>query len=886
MRRPHTVLLLAVVLTTASAGSAGYKTPPPPAEYQVTLRYTIPSPRDQHVVYYDALVKYLKKVGLKFDPGPDEDREDSTKNILTGTIAPAKAQKLLGNPSVAAVLLLPAKYVVPARPTDPVKVRVQLVSGFPLHRQRILSDQTATLLEDLGFQEAIAYDHKDFTRLVGWIPAGSLPALLKDIRTQPSGWLAPAIPLKVLPAPLKTVSPVLITEVIPEPATVPPVQPLPKFEPPQKELEKVGRPLRALLGAARANGKPLRLEIILATVPDENDRGWRLALEETAPSLRIEGRLGPLVTALVSPADVPALARLPAVSVVRLPRPARPQVFPARGSPADNARTLRALGMHRLAVPRRGVRVAVIDGDFRGFEELVKKGLLPANARAIDLTAGRNRDLRPDPFPGDPQEISHGSRCALALATAMAGSGVDFVLVRVDPAAPYQLQEVARYLHGERPRSDVLDLRQAELDGDRRELRQARASLNEERKRVLDNLREDEETVARRKAYFKKEKVLDQAEEELRQREVRYVALLRSLAGLKGTQIVSSSLVWPDGYPVDGGSALSRYFDDRPFRSALWFQSAGNTRGQAWSGLFRDRDGNGVMEFAPPETKLPEGRWTHELNFLGWQPFGKKQVPELPAGAKLRFSVQWREPHDPGFLRRGEDLYREPLARVRLVLLRQRDPEGKDLPADDMEEVARSPGYADRYGLPQRLVNEPAFAVYEQTLEYTIPRAGRYALRLEGKAPPGIRPPSVPTLPAQVKSWELRPRIFVQAEDEASRNRGRPVFLDYATDQGALGMPADARRVITVGSADRTRKPARYSAHGPAMNLEMRDKPNLLLEDDGRLGTEGSLAYGTSLAAPLAAGLAARAIASGASSVEYWRGLQGRPARVLRLPPR
>ena len=36
---------------------------------------------------------------------------------------------------------------------------------------------------------------------------------------------------------------------------------------------------------------------------------------------------------------------------------------------------------------------------------------------------------------------------------------------------------------------------------------------------------------------------------------------------------------------------------------------------------------------------------------------------ELPAGAKLRVTAQWREAHDPEYMKRGEDPYQEPLAR-------------------------------------------------------------------------------------------------------------------------------------------------------------------------------------------------------------------------------
>jgi len=68
-------------------------------------------------------------------------------------------------------------------------------------------------------------------------------------------------------------------------------------------------------------------------------------------------------------------------------------------------------------------------------------------------------------------------------------------------------------------------------------------------------------------------------------------------------------------------------------------RSAGDTRGQAWAGPFRDADGNGVMEFAPATAPLPPGRWTHELNFLAWQPAEGTRTADLPAGARIRLSA-------------------------------------------------------------------------------------------------------------------------------------------------------------------------------------------------------------------------------------------------------
>jgi subtilisin family serine protease len=875
-------VLALVVLMSGSRGDAAPVAPSPPEEYRVKLRYSIPSPRDQHVVLYDQMIKHLQKLGFKYTPGPESDREDETKNYLEGTIPSAQARRILEYAHIASVLLTPPKLGAPAKPTDPVKVRLDLAKGFTLDTQRKLFNQTLDLLEDLGFHEGIAYDHEGYTRIVGTIPAIHLETLLKDLRTQPTGWLTPSIPQKDLPTPVRNVSPIQVIEVIPEPAGVKPIAPVPRPLGSEKDMEKVSRELRDLI-AKGDQSRSIRMEVILSYSPAANDRTWLRRLDHASASFLLEGRLGPLVTARIRPAEVPELAKLSIVSVVRLPRPARPQLIPVKGSGADNSKALRGSGIYKLGVPKKGVRVAVVDGDFRGFRELLANRQLPANTRLVDLTAERTRELQPEPFAGDAQEVGHGTRCALALAQAMTGAAVDFVLIRIDPACPYQLQEVARYLNGEKYLSESITQRADELDYDRFQLRHRHADLLVERKVVLDNFSQEEADIARRKAYFKKLRELEKDEGAFAQRELRYINLRRAVLSLRGIEVVSSALVWYTGYPVDGSSPLTHFFDARSFKAALWFQSAGNTRGQAWTGLFRDDDGNGVMEFSAV-TKPKAGHWTRELNFLAWQPFGQKQALDLPAKARLRITMQWREPHDPEFFRRGEDLYREPLAHLRLVLLKQRDPTGKSLSVDDMEEVANTPAYKDRYGLPQRLANEAASATYEQTLELTLLEAGRYALRVEGKAPRGIRPASVATLAALEKMGELRPRIFVEVVDEPSRAAGRPVFLDYQTDEGSLGMPADSRGVITVGAADGKRQPQAYSAPGPPMNLELLVKPDILVAEDGRLGPEGAIAFGANVATPYAAGLAARALFTGANQAVLRRKWTGGPNTILSVP--
>jgi hypothetical protein len=173
------------------------------------------------------------------------------------------------------------------------------------------------------------------------------------------------------------------------------------------------------------------------------------------------------------------------------------------------------------------------------------------------------------------------------------------------------------------------------------------------------------------------------------------------------------------------------------------------------------------MEFATPGAPLAKDAWTSELNFLGWR--DGKTSTELPQGARVRVTLQWREAHDPEFMLNNEDVYRTPLAPLRVLVLRQRDPQGKKLDGDDMEVIAQS----DR--LPERIDNQPNSSIYQQTVEFTAPAAGRYAVMVLGRAPAGIRPPERTIVPTATRNGELRPRLFV----DAPPGDGKPELVDY-----------------------------------------------------------------------------------------------------------
>jgi hypothetical protein len=675
--------------------------------------------------------------------------------------------------------------------------------------------------------------------------------------------------------------------------------------------------------------KSVRVQMVLAQPPSVKDERWRDLLRRAAPSLTVEGQLGQYVTGRIEVRHIVNLANLPAVSTIRSPQPSRVSVDPALKIKGDNLRALRQSGLfdfHKIGFRGKGVRLAIIDYDFRGYEEMIQAKRLPSKTRLVDLTTEKNTQIYPDPPEGDLKQLGHGTLCALA--AAVAAPEAELVLIRIDGVAPAHIYQILRHMTGD-PFTELLTRRKDDLAESWGYLMRERGIVLGERKRILSNF-DDETDIMRdyeflgairgwifsdREWSYQRLQYQDYEETLWKERESRYFKLTRDIRSLQGINLVASSFAWNDGYPLGQASPLTRWFDEPVLSSGtrnigrfpLWFQAAGNVRGQAWSGLYRDEDGNGVMEFAAPTAATPKGRWNHELNFLAWQPWNGERVLDLPAKARVRLSLQWREPHDPDyFLRpREPDFYRQPLAQLRLTVLRQRDPDGKVLPADSFDVVARS------LFLPERLAHVSHSSVYQHALDFVVDKPGRYAVRIErqlgtqwllrpdsagkpslallkGLIAEGIRPLGTASLPNLERKWELRPRLFCQVVDDPARLAGRPVLLDYATDAGTLGVPCDARQIFTVGAVDLAGKPQPYSAVGPPANLELLDHPLLLTYDALQLGPKDANggAYGTSISAAFAAGTAACLISAGMTPQDVRSYLHAQRGKVLRIHSR
>jgi hypothetical protein len=479
-----------------------------------------------------------------------------------------------------------------------------------------------------------------------------------------------------------------------------------------------------------------------------------------------------LAVRVVKGSDAAEFARLPEVRHVRLPRALTETARP--GMPASGTNPVVGTGIQKLhdrGYYGAGIKVIVVATGFPG---------LPANAsNMLDLTGELNPNLEPLP-----QDTRHpGTGTATAMAVRAAAPSADLILVRVDPFAFHQLITIARAATNSGD-SEAMRVRLTELT------RQS-AALGEKRKVVMDeyaaamrNISDDEKPLQRREKAKAAYDALRAEELQFQAKFDRYKRLRVGLQSLASAAVVVNTVVSEVGQPHDGlsalNAALAETFAAKPQRSAIrpnyappppvWVQAAGVAPKSVWAGAFTDADGNGVMEFAPA---APPGLWTPELNAITLTGPDGKVTNDLPVGV-VRVTAQWREPIDPAA---GLDSSRSPLT---LRLLRHLDPAGAP---DELVEVARAAGP------PVRIHTTDSAAVFEQTLDVTLPTAGRYALRVEGhKSAAGLGPVA-----------ELTPRIVIDAGDAATAVKGEFGFAVTNANAG-VGIPGESPLVTTVGA--------------------------------------------------------------------------------------
>jgi len=882
------VLISASAVHSQEKDMPRVKEPPRSEKVDVQIRYRIRADRDERVRQFRGLERHLAALGfedaLKEDPDRDLIILDPNAERFTGTITSDKVLQLLDDPRVLNIMFAPTGYMAPEDRAKPVPIRVILRGDMIPTVQQAFHLQALQQLEKLGFREALGYDTRNYTQLKGTIPYKYLDRLVKDLRTEPAGWFVTQTPTNRLPRPFADRNPVRWVEVMP--AVDPPPPFVPEVVVPARA--KLPPDLRAVLADPLQKEIPLRVIVLFSesienkaddlraklrsgyspTVKRDVD-GNPLKTSDGLPALTegaaLDGAAGNLASIRFDrPADIERFAQEPEVLSIRLPRQASETLepIPAGGKPASAADVLKESGveaMHRLGYTGAGVKVLVIGSDFTGAEKLIGNGL-PKKTTILDLTTELNPEIVPS--PSDPNRAGLGT--AAALAFAIAAPDAELVLVRIDPGAIFQLFGIIRVVRKEATFSDALRSRLVDISNKTAELTRRKENVVNEYRQAFDDLADDEPTKARRvRAKAALDAVLlDQIA--LTQRIERFNVFQKHLVtSLVGARVIVNTLEWESGYPLDALSQLSQTLEQlavplppriakragdlsaRPLPPLVWVQAASAFGASAWGGPFLDPNSDSAMEFAPPTQPLPPMNWSADMNFLGYQgPTGLTSA-DLPAGAKLRVTIQWREPTDPSF-----PTVDRPSYPVVLRLFRQLDPKGEKLPSDEMAEEARSAGG------PYPLLFTRTYVVFEQILEFTVKEPGRYALIVAK----GYEPEAL--LPSLKRKIEVHPRIVIETLS-AKPGEGRAVFRSYVTPEAGVGIPGDSLGANTIGV------PVKSELFGGGTGLSLRGKPDLFGPDS--VAIPGTAMRGPGLATGYLGGMAAGLVQAGAAGANPFK---------------
>ena len=881
---------LVLLLAAANAAPAQVVYPARPEKVDVQLRYRIRADRDERVRQFRELEKTLKGLGFERTRKLDDDLDilDPTAERFEGVIESKNVEKLLDNAWVRTILFKPTDYTLPADAAAPVSVRIRIAGGYLPAEQQKLHGQVAEQLGKMGFRQFVAYDHDRYTLLRGDLPAGNVPRLLKDLRTEPAGWFLPdTMPIE-LPVPLKDTLPIRWVEVLAGAELT--LLPAPTLSPNRAIFTP---DLRAVLDDPAQAMKPVRVEVVMdrRLTPEDLEtirtrlRGqYSREVVNPTTGLReqqqatLEGAVGNVATIhFLQAVDADRAQQEAHVVQMRLPRSSVETVAASTAketAAADALEASRVADFQKLGYRGQGTRIVIIASDFPGVGSAFShRFLYPGNrvpVKFVDLTAETSANLMPSP----PRSGAFGGTAA-ARAAHLAAPDAGLVLVRVDPASLYQVNAVARYIRGENDYTEAMKSRVLELFHRKEELDRKNAAAVDEYRRAFADF-SDEDAPKQRRARAKQVlEALIVEETEHAAAITRATILQRQMRELLAADVVLNTLVWESGFELDGLSELaqtieSSYAGDAHIgtrtRSAtrpkavprpLWVQSASPSIGSVWAGPFIDRENNGAMEFVDRDVKLPAGLWTRELNFLGTRAPDGMPAASIAMGAKVRITVQWREAHDPTGYGGQESIF--PLT---LRVLHQLDPTGKTRASDELTEIARSNGG------PYRVYAEPTFGVYEQIVEFTAPADGRYALRVEGATTYDSR------LPALQRHIEIQPRIYAEFVG-ATPDKGRPVFASFAPSNSGIGIPGDAKAAVAVGPLS-----GGLTGGGPGIDLLV--KPDLRADTAIDTGTKLN---GNGVAAGFVAGTLAGLLSSGAPPIDLL-GATGIPrGSSLTIPP-
>ncbi|MCS6978227.1 MAG: hypothetical protein NZM31_14635, partial [Gemmatales bacterium] len=152
-----------------------------PQRYKARVRYFIDADRNRHALEFRRMVAAMQAAGFAKDPGLEQ--EELYDDPISGTLPASEVSRFLAVPYLQTVLLIPEGHMLP--PADqPVLVELTLTSRLGPSRQQELYGKTQAMLRPLGWIAAPGFDHRNFTRMLGWLPSQHLESVLLGSTTR------------------------------------------------------------------------------------------------------------------------------------------------------------------------------------------------------------------------------------------------------------------------------------------------------------------------------------------------------------------------------------------------------------------------------------------------------------------------------------------------------------------------------------------------------------------------------------------------------------------------------------------------------------------------------------------------------------------------------
>lgn len=656
----------------------------------------------------DELLKFLKASGFtSTDENLFEKLQDETISSFDGTVPIGKESNCINPRWIYSVTSWPVGIEDPYKSEEPVRIEIEFPQYMQAKKQLEFWDDLKSSLFKIGFIDAVSYNPELFTRITGNLIGKSLPI----------------IDTKIFPEALKTAGVLVTPFAFPRVVKVHPDWPLVKA----RVIEDIKEnSLRKMSPAARK-----KLE-----ATDQKLEKWLLVLNHQPPGPNeinelfsnlndavVEGANGALFEILATPASIKNLAALPSVMFVTT---AETQIKTNYSIKQNNL--LNMFSNEGASQPARNLRgvgapasIAIVGTEFLGWEKAF--GEIQTHAELVDLTRTRDFAMEEMPYSKNQENIGFHTKKALEIANIYPGTKI--VLVRIDPAIPTMLDEVAGFANRDLKASYALLSRYSETDVSKRFLQGLNQYLQSERTFLIDQFGEEPEIVKRREVYKENKAKWDKDNFELHEKINRILKLREQLMEFKSHKLfvvlenVSSQL------PAYQNLALSLFSDDSKFKTAAWLMPDSLFERVSWRGAFSDSNHNGMMEFRNSKSN---DKWRDERLAIQFEKDGKI-LDKIPQGKKIRFRVRWREGVEwSTTMVEGETAPKAKAKLNILLLLNEKPLPGRNLA--DQFSVVKETGID-----PFCIFRSKTFAIFEHLIELDSPIEGVYALSIEGKVP-------------------------------------------------------------------------------------------------------------------------------------------------------